>query len=189
MARPKVYTQDSETALLEKFNELAEMVDTQIKSQPPLSDLDAALDWVKDVQALYSTLGTYEAQAKALFTNAMYIAISRREISEEIWKKIGRSSTLLNDFVAGLYGDRYETWHRLQNLMTVLKAVFENTRTLIATLREEGAVSRYNASRQGSNTNLQQPQTPKTEPRKNWYDQQLFPDNPPPERARPGEVD
>ena len=75
MARPKVYTQDSETALLEKFNELAEMVDTQIKSQPPLSDLDAALDWVKDVQALYSTLGTYEAQAKALLTNAMYRAI------------------------------------------------------------------------------------------------------------------
>lgn len=182
MARPKRYTGEQEKALLEKFSELAEMVDGQIKGQPPLTDLDAVMQWLTEMQSLYATLATYEAQAKALFSNAMFIAISEREISEDIWKKIGRSSTLLNDFVAGLYGDRAEVWNTLQNLMTVVRTIFDNTRTMIATLREEGLVTRRNAARQTPADDLPQPQTPKTEPRRNFNDDNLFPTNPQPAR-------
>lgn len=190
MARPKKYSGQDEKALLEKFGELAEMIDGQIKGQPPLTDLDGVMQWLTEMQSLYATLATYEAQAKALFNNAMYVAISEREISEDIWKKIGRSSTLLNDFVAGLYGDRAEVWNRLQNLMTVVRTIFDNTRTMIATLREEGLVTRRNAARQTPADDMQQAPTEKTEPRKNWHDKHLFPDTPPPARSpRPNDED
>ena len=135
--RERKITETEEMQFLSDFNDLAEQIDLLINEQPGAHDLDNLTHWFGQMQSLCATLAHYEARADALFNLSQFQAIANKEIPDADWQRIGRSSTLTTNYVAGLYWDRYVAWKRLHNLMNLTKTIFENTRTLIATVREE----------------------------------------------------
>jgi hypothetical protein len=134
--RARNITQEEEAAILEAFNTLADTIDGYIMNQPNVSVLNEVDGWMREMQSLGANLSQSCAQAEGFFALAMMHSVE--EIDAETWKRIGKSSTLITQYTAGLYENRFVAWQRLNNLKTLLKTVMDNTRTLIVTARSEG---------------------------------------------------
>lgn len=133
--RSRQMTEAQETQILEGFDTLADTIDGFINSQPSIKELDELDRWLKQMQSLSATLAEQCAKAEGFFALAVMSSIS--DISEATWKRIGKSSTLTTQYVAGLYETRFVAWQRLNSLRAVVKTVMDNTRTMIVTVREE----------------------------------------------------
>ena len=134
--RARRVSQEEESSILEGFNCLADTIDGFILNQPNVSVLGEVYSWMCEMQSLAATLAQSAAQAEGFFALAMMQSVE--EIEEETWKRIGKSSTLITQYTAGLYEDRFVAWQRLNNLKTLVKTVMDNCRTLIVTARQEG---------------------------------------------------
>lgn len=149
--RERKITDEEERQFLADFDALAEQIDLLINEQPGADELDNLMHWFSQMQSLCATLAHYEARADALFNLSQFQAIANKEIPDTDWQRIGRSSTLTTNYVAGLYWDRYVAWKRLHNLVNLTKTIFENTRTLIATVRTEKELALRNVNQNQPN--------------------------------------
>lgn len=126
---------DQERKFLEAYATLADTIDGMIKNQPNVRDRDQTFEWIMQMQSLSATLAESTAKAEGFFNTAIMATVE--EMPDEVWKRIGRSSTLTNQYVAGLYSRRFVCWQRLKDLQPVMKTVMDNVRTMLVTIRDE----------------------------------------------------
>lgn len=124
-----------EAQILERYTTLADTIDGYISGAPNVKDMDAVEAWMRELQSLSASLADQCARAEGFF--ALAVMQSVEQIPETVWKRIGKSSTLTTQYVAGLYESRFTSWQRLNNLKSVVKTVMDNTRTMIVSVREE----------------------------------------------------
>lgn len=142
-------TEEQEKQILEKYQTICDTVDGLITAQPDVKNLDEVDYWLREMQAWSATLAEFSARAESFFALAVMQAVE--EIPEETWKRIGKSSTLTTQYVAGLYEGRFRAWQRLNNLKSVVKTVMDNCRTLIVTAREEKEMYKAGEARNSRN--------------------------------------
>lgn len=120
---------------IQDLTELSNRVDAKIWSQPNVSDLNETADWIYKMQVEAATLAHGAAIAEGLWSMCVYNSI--REMPKDEYARIKNSSTVTERYIAGLHPQEYEIFKRLDNLKAVVKTIFDNTRTLIVTKREE----------------------------------------------------
>ena len=138
MRRSQLVSVAKEREFLEAYTTLADTIDGMIRSQPNVRDRDLTFEWIMQMQSMSATLAESTAKAEGFFNTAIMATVE--EMPDEIWKRIGRSSTLTNQYVAGLYSKRFVCWQRLKDLQPVVKTVMDNVRTMLVTIRDERAM-------------------------------------------------
>lgn len=133
--RSQMVSVQKEREFLEAYTTLADTIDGMIKNQPNVRDRDQTFEWIMQMQSLSATLAESTAKAEGFFNTAIMATVE--EMPDETWKRIGRSSTLTNQYVAGLYSRRFVCWQRLKDLQPVVKTVMDNVRTMLVTIRDE----------------------------------------------------
>lgn len=124
-------------------------LNTFLENQPPADDLDASSDWLIDLNAHYSRWAQVQGDIETMYAQLVHLEISGMD--EDEFKKIKNSSTLTDLYIKGKYHVVSRILGELQNKGKVLAQASENTRTLLASWRQEQGMSRMAEVRNTTN--------------------------------------
>lgn len=114
------------------FLEQAEMI---IREAPRADDLDAATDWLHRFNVAAARMAQLLGEVETVYARLVQHEISG--ISEDDWKRIKGSSTLTELWVKGKYPEAYSVFARLQATNRAFQEIAQNTRTALASWRQE----------------------------------------------------
>jgi len=112
-----------------------EKAEALIKEAPRADDLDGATDWLLRFNSAYARWAQVTGEVEAVYARLVHHELSN--IEEEDLKRIKHSSTLTELWVRGKYSEAYSTLARLQTMGRVFQEVAQNTRTALASWRQE----------------------------------------------------
>lgn len=106
-----------------------------VENQPPADDLEATSIWFVEVNSALSTWAQMNGELEA--GEAVLISRVLSSLTEDEFKLVKGSSTLITKFCLGKYPAFATIREQSQSLGKVLSDVCQNTRTLMASIRLE----------------------------------------------------
>ena len=106
-----------------------------LNSQPPADDLDGSAHWLQSLGVYYARWAQVWGMTEALYAGVVHHEIANMDVEE--YKKIKNSSTLTDLYVKGKYRATAALYAEMDKMGRVIQAAADNTRTLMASYREE----------------------------------------------------
>lgn len=103
--------------------------------QPGAYDLDGCAAWLQELNTYYARWAQVWGQTEGLYAGLVYHEIAN--MGDEEYKKIKNSSTITDLYVKGKYRVHAALYSEMDKWGKVLQAAADNTRTLLASYREE----------------------------------------------------
>jgi len=113
--------------------ELSKKIEDLMKQQPPGDDLLACDVFLRELHGLYFYTATECGKAETLFNMCFYDFAK----SDQIPKDILRSSTMVNQYVAGHFSKEFSIWKQMGNNLKAIEITTNDYRTLLASFRRE----------------------------------------------------
>jgi hypothetical protein len=109
--------------------------ETLLSSGPGADDLDGMAAWISEMNAAFARLAQLAGECEAVYARLVQHELST--IEDEELKKIKHSSTLTELWVRGKYPEAYATVAKMERMARVFTEVLQNSRTLLASYRQE----------------------------------------------------
>ncbi len=120
---------------LKAAREFLESAELLLSSGPGADDLDGMSAWIASMNAAFARWAQLAGECETIYARLAQLEIS--QISEEDFKRIKGSSTLTELWVKGKYPDAWSVVIRMERMGKVFTEVLQNSRTLLASWRQE----------------------------------------------------
>lgn len=134
---------------IEKWQQTCATIEGYVNACPDLTDMDWLLKWYNEVHTHLIYLGNEKAAAEMAYKQKCAADLKADAIPSNAWAYIKGSSTMLNQYLAGINPELYEAWQRLENLARNLETILSDMRTLLVSLRQTEIRDNQTAQNQG----------------------------------------
>ena len=145
------------TTQIEKWQTTCATIEGYVNDCPDLTDMDWLLKWYGEVHTHLIYLGNEKAAAEIAYKQKCAVDLKADAIPANVWQYIKGSSTVLNQYLAGINPELYGVWQRLENLARNLETILSDMRTLLVNLRQTDNRDNQTAQNQGRDERKPQP--------------------------------
>ena len=142
---------------IEKWQLTCSTIEGYVNDCPDLTDMDWLLKWYGEVHTHLIYLGNEKAAAEIAYKKKCASDLKTDVIPANAWAYIKGSSTMLNQYLAGINPELYGVWQRLDNLARSLDIILSDMRTLLVSLRQTENRDNQTAKDQGRDERKPQP--------------------------------
>jgi len=146
-------TTEQQKSLIQKWQTDCQHVEDIIKSCPALTDMALLLAWYDDAHGWLIYVGNEKARAETAYKMKCADDLKGDAIPANAWQYIKGSSTMLNQYLAGINPELYAIWQRLENLSRNMETILSDMRTLLVSLRQTESREDHTTKNQGAANN------------------------------------